>query len=118
MTALMAAFDSVGILEDTEPFTPVADLPVNTGKEYVLLTAAPAARDGTTLYIADSLFGSLKSVSKRPVSFRPSVSDDGSKVLFVSNKRLVSLTLNGDIATETIIDSSRVWALCAISRDG
>lgn len=118
MTALMAAFDSVGILEDTEPFAPVADLPVNPGKECILLTAAPAARDGTTLYIADSLFGSLKSVSKRPVSFRPSVSDDGSKVLFVSDKKLVALTLDGDNASETIIDTSRVWALCAISRDG
>lgn len=118
MTALIAAFDSVGILDNTEPFEPVADLPVNPGKECVLLTAAPVAKDGTTLYIADSLFGSLKSISKRPVSFRPSVSDDGSKVLFVSDKKLVALTLSGDTALETIIDSSRVWALCAISRDG
>lgn len=118
MTALIAAFDSVGILDNTEPFDPVADLPVNPGKEYVLLTAAPVANDGTTLYIADSAFGSLKSISKRPVSFRPSVSDDGSKVLFVSNKMLVALTLSDDKVTETIIDSSRIWALCAISRDG
>lgn len=118
MTALIAAFDSVGILDNTEPFDPVADLPVNPGKEYVLLTAAPAASDGTTLYIADSSFGSLKSISKRPVSFRPSVSDDGSKVLFVSDKKLVSLTLSGDRVTETLIDTSRIWALCAISRDG
>ena len=118
MDALIAAFDSVGILDNSEPFEPVAELPVNPGKEYVLLTAAPVASDGTTLYIADSSFGSLKSISKRPVSFRPSVSDDGSKVLFVSDKRLIALTLNGDKVTETIIDSSRVWALCAISRDG
>ncbi len=118
MTALIAAFDSVGILDNTEPFDHVADLPVNPGKEHVLLTAAPTASDGTTLYIADSSFKSLKSISKRPVSFRPSVSDDGSKVLFVSDKKLVSLTLNGDRVTETVIDSSRVWALCAISRDG
>ncbi len=118
MAALIAAFDSVGILDNTEPFKPVADLPVNPGKECVLLTAAPVARDGTTLYIADSSFGSLKSISKRPVSFRPSVSDDGSKVLFVSDKKLVALTLSNDTVTETIIDTSRIWALCAISRDG
>jgi Zn-dependent metalloprotease len=118
-TALSAAFDSVGILDNTQPFEHVADLQVNPGKEFVLLTAAPPAADGTTLYIADSAFGSLKSISKRSVKFRPSVSDDGKKVLFVSgDKMLIALTLNGTTATETVIDTSKVWSLCAISRDG
>jgi bacillolysin len=117
--ALSTAFDSVGIFDNTQPFDHVADLPINPGKEYVLLTAAPPASDGTTLYIADSAFGSLKSISKRQVKFRPSVSDDGGKILFVSkDKMLVSLTLSGTTATETIIDTSKIWSLCAISRDG
>lgn len=117
--ALSKAFDSVGIFDNTQPFEHVADLPVNPGKEYVLLTAAPPASDGTTLYLADSSFGSLKSISKRSVKFRPSISDDGKKVLFVSgDKQLISLTLNGPAATETIIDTAKVWSLCAISRDG
>ena len=117
--ALTTAFDSVGIFDNTQPFDHVADLPINPGKEYVLLTAAPPASDGTTLYIADSAFGSLISISKRQVKFRPSVSDDGGKILFVSKeKMLVLLTLSGLTATETIIDTSKIWSLCAISRDG
>jgi bacillolysin len=118
-SALARAFDTVGILENTQPFDHVDDLPVNSGREYVLLTAAPPASDGTTLYIADSAFGSLKSISKRPVKFRPSVSDDGKKVLFVSgDKKLIALTLNGTVATETVVDTAKIWSLCAISRDG
>lgn len=117
--ALAAAFDSVGIFDNTQPFDHIADLPVNPGREYILLTAAPPAADGTTMYIADSAFGSLTAVSKRPVLFRPSVSDDGKKVLFVSeDKQLIALNLNGTVATETIIDTSKIWSRCAISRDG
>jgi len=118
-TALASAFDSVGITDDTQPFDHVADLEVNPGREHVLLTAAPPASDGTTMYIADSAFGSLKGISKRSVKFRPSISDDGKKILFVSgDKKLIALTLNGTTATETVIDSAKVWSVCAISRDG
>lgn len=118
-TALAAAFDRVGILDNTQPFDHVANIPVNPGKEYVLLTAAPPGNDGTTIYIADSAFGLLKGVSKRPVLFRPSISDDGKKVLFVSkDKQLIALTLNGTTATESVIDASKIWSRCAISRDG
>ncbi len=117
--AVTAAFDSVGITDDTQPFEHIADLPVNPGKEYVLLTAAPPADDGTTMYIADSTFGSLTGISKRGVLFRPSICDDGSKIIFVSeDKQLIALTLNGTSATESVIDTARVWSRCAISRDG
>jgi bacillolysin len=117
--AVTAAFDSVGITDDTQPFEHIADLPVNPGKEYVLLTAAPPAGDGTTMYIADSSFGSLTGISKRRVLFRPSICDDGSKIIFVSeDKQLIALTLNGTNATESVIDTARVWSRCAISRDG
>lgn len=117
--ALAAAFDSVGIFDNTQPFDHIEDLTVNPGREYVLLTAAPPANDGTTMYIADSAFGSLKPVSRRPVMWRPSISDDGEKVLFVSkDKQLIALTLNGTDATETILDSSKIWSRAAISRDG
>lgn len=118
-SALIMAFDSVGILDNTQSFEHVADLPVNPGREFVLLTAAPPASDGTTLYIADSAFGSLKSISKRSVKFRPSISDDGKRILFVSGDgKLISLDLNGTTAKENVIDSSKTWALCALSRDG
>ena len=118
-TALSAAFDKVEIFDNTPSITPQADLPINPGKEFVLLTSAPPASDGTTLYIADSAFGSLKSVSKRQVKFRPSVSDDGKKALFVSSdKKLISLSLDANPVTETVIDSSPIWSLCALSRDG
>jgi Zn-dependent metalloprotease len=117
--ALAAAFDSVGVFDDTQPFDHAEDIPVNPGKEYVLLTAAPPANDGTTLYIADSSFGSLKGISKRKLEFRPSISDDGKTVLFVSSdKKLIALTLNGTSATEKVIDSIHTWSRCAISRDG
>ncbi|HEX2957890.1 MAG TPA: M4 family metallopeptidase [Chitinispirillaceae bacterium] len=117
--ALATAFDSVGVFDDTQPFDHVEDIPVNPGKEYVLLAAAPPASDGTTLYIADSAFGSLKGISKRKLEFRPSVSDDGKMVLFVSSdKKLIALTLNGTNATEKVIDSLHTWSRCAVSRDG
>jgi bacillolysin len=118
-SALAKAFDSVGLFDNSKPVDPVADLPVNPGKEYVLVTAAPTASDGTTLYLADSAFGSLKSISKRPVKFRPSVSDDGKKIIFVSgDKQLIALTLNGTYASERVLDTAKVWSICAISRDG
>jgi len=117
--AVTAAFDSVGITDATQPFEHSADLAVNPGREKVLLTAAPPASDGTTMYIADSSFKSLTSISKRRVLFRPSISDDGKKILFVTeDKQLIALTLNGTSATETMIDSARIWSRCAISRDG
>ncbi len=117
--SLATAFDSVGIFDNTQPFDHAEDIPVNPGKEYVLLTAAPPASDGTTLYIADSAFGSLKGISKRKLEFRPSVSDDGKTVLFVSSdKKIIALTLNGTNATEKVIDSVHTWSRCAISRDG
>jgi hypothetical protein len=116
---LAAAFDSVKIFDNTQPFDRIEDIPVNPGKEYVLLTAAPRASDGTTFFIADSAFGQLKSISKRSVEFRPSVSDDGKTIHFVSNdKKLVTIMLNGTSATEKVIDSSYRWSRCAISRDG
>lgn len=118
-TALGAAFDTVQIFDNTPRVTHQPDLPVNPGKEFVLLTSAPPASDGTTLYIADSAFGSLKGVSKRQVKFRPSVSDDGKKALFVSSdKKLIALSLDADPVTETVVDSSKIWSLCALSRDG
>ncbi len=118
-TALAAAFDKVQIFDNTPQVTHQNDLPINPGKEFVLLTSAPPAADGTTLYIADSAFGSLKSVSKRQVKFRPSVSDDGKTALFVSwDKKLIALSLDANPVTETIIDSTKIWSLCALSRDG
>jgi Zn-dependent metalloprotease len=117
--ALGTAFDSVKIFDNTQPFDHAEDIPVNPGKEYILLTAAPPASDGTTLYIADSAFGSLKGISKRKLEFRPSVSDDGKTVLFISSdKKIIALTLNGTNATEKVIDSIHTWSRCAISRDG
>jgi Tol biopolymer transport system component len=117
--ALASAFDSVGILDNMPRPGPQPDLPINPGRESVLLTAAPPASDGTTLYIADSAFGSLKSISKRKVKSRPSVSDDGKKALFVSSdKMLIALSLDVTPVVETIVDSTKVWGLCALSRDG
>ena len=117
VNAAKAAFDAVGIGAGSGSNNQ-NDIPANPGDDYILMTDS----DYSQLYIftpdgqgiANPLTGTA------PIS-RPSVTDDGSALVFISDdNKMRALTINwstGDV-NEQIIHDDPIWRNVAISKDG
>jgi bacillolysin len=112
-----AAFDAVGIGAGSGSNNQ-NDIPSNPGDDYILLSDS----DYSQLYIftpdGQGTFNPLTTTS--PIS-RPSVTDDGEAVVFISNdNKMRALTINwatGNV-NEQVIQSESIWRNVAISKDG
>ncbi len=113
VTAAKAAFDAVGIIDGNPP-PPDQEEPAVEGDEFVL-----AINDQTgslDLYNTDGAF--LKKLTNTTPRRKPSVTDDGSFAIFVSeDNRVIGVSLSGT-PTETVLSEDPIWANVAISRDG
>ena len=110
-----AAFDKVGILDDTGTVNPPVELPTNPGQQGLLLAnMSMTDRDGiykTTNYT------SFTSLSTSRIINRPSVTDDGSFVVFINENEVIRAL---DITTkeEVSVSTDAGYAAVAVSRDG
>ena len=116
VAAAKAAFDAVGIMEGTGT-QPRPDLPTATGDEFIL-SYDVNADDENTLYLSDTGGKDFTPMSTTVIKRKPSVTDDGSTVLFVSeDSNIRALSLLGD-PNERIIQDEAIWDNAAISKDG
>lgn len=115
--AAAAAFDAVGILDGEE--TDVMDeVGVNDGSEYVLYSNGNKSAlkivtpDETP--ISDPLFS-------EGVASRPSITDDGSQIVFVADDnsiKLIEIDWTLLEASTITLSSEPIWRNVAISKDG
>lgn len=110
------AFDQVGITDgmsnNPAPKTP-STIPTNTGTDFVLLYGTDKK-----LYSTPTTAVNLTVKSSRNIVNRPSVTDDGRLVYFVTDdKRIRAVSLVGN-PDETVVSDETKWNKVAISRDG
>ena len=116
VVAAKAAFDAVGITEGTGT-EQRPDLPTATGDEFIL-SYDVNPDDENTLYLSNTEGDDFEPKSTTEIKRKPSISDDGSTVLFVSeDDKIRTLSLIGD-PDERVIQDEAIWANAAISKDG
>ncbi|MEZ4903479.1 MAG: M4 family metallopeptidase [Spirosomataceae bacterium] len=116
VAAARSAFDQVGIVESTNSTPPPANpttLPNNTGQDFLLVYGGD-----NKLYSTSTTGTNITLKSNRAILNRPSVTDDGKFVYFVSSDRrirAISLVGNPD---ESLVSDETIWNKVAISKDG
>lgn len=117
VTAAKNAFDAVGIY-DEETVNPEQDLPINPGNEYLLICNTYSS-DYNTLYRATSDGQTYEPLTTTVLKRGPSVSDNGSYALFVSDDDLIkSLYTDPYDPQESALSDDAFWDNVAISKDG
>lgn len=116
VNAAASAFDQVGI-SDGSGSSGTEELETNEGEQYILLTNS----DFDVLYLFDGT--NFPIISNSGILSRPSVTDDGSLILFVdTNNDIIVLELNEGTGQydEYYLESSpqQIWRNVAISKDG
>ena len=118
-TAAADAFTAVGIMGSQPGGNYLGQLQVNPGEDLILCA-------DNTLTELDLALGDgtvLGTLYNQGLSSRPSITDNGTEVVFVNNnKEIVNITFNYNVNpidyTTNIISSSAVWRNVAISKDG
>ncbi|MBK7243895.1 MAG: M4 family metallopeptidase [Saprospiraceae bacterium] len=114
LASVRKAFDMVGIYNPIIP--PKKDLPFNPGKEFVVYTNAN--QQGIYLY---DFSGVPKQLSTTEIISKPSVTDDGSEIYFVTKNNTLNLLeldkLSGNYL-EYVIDNQPMYRNAVISKDG
>ncbi len=127
-----SAFDAVGISGgnvpdgggggDPDPNDEDDDLPTITGEDlFLTVNTDPDDADANdspwSLYFVNSNQDIFEPVSTTSVVRKPSVTDDGSLALFVTEDNNIH-GINLTTFEETIIDDQELWANISVSRDG
>lgn len=109
------AFDQVGIVEGkTEQAPKTQDLPVNSGKDALLVYGI----GNSTLYQTTPQLTTFTPMTKQGLTHKASITDDGKYAYFVSaDKRIRAVSLTGT-PQEYVVSSEPIWSNVAISRDG
>lgn len=116
VAAAEAAFDAVGI-EDGEGTEQRPDLPTATGDEFIL-SYDVNPDDENTLYLSDTNGDNFVPKSTTVIKRKPSVTDDGSAVVFVSeDSQIRTLSLVGE-PNERLLQDQTIWDNAAVSKDG
>lgn len=118
VNAAKKAFDDVGIIGD-QGGTYEVDNETNPGQEFILVTSG----NNSGLYLYDTEGNALGTVSNTGVASKPSVSDDGSEIVFVGTDdkiHYIYIDWNASqvIPDEQIIGASPIWRNAIISKDG
>lgn len=117
VAAAAAAFDQVGIIGDQGTDEP-DDLEINQGDELVLFS--DANKNGLSVYTAGGeVIG--ESFITGEITNKPSISDDGSLMVYVDaqlNIQLVSLDWTSNEFGIRALTEDGVWRTAAISKDG
>lgn len=115
--AAAIAFDQVGITEENTSNEP-EDLQINAGNQVVLF--ADSDQQALNLYNYNNTPISAPFVNEEVIS-KPSVSDDGSRIVYVDaqqNIQLVDIDWSSGNATRTPLTDNSAWRTAAISKDG
>lgn len=111
------AFETVGIYAE-EPVENYESYPVNSGKQ-MLLTYDTSSEDPVSLYQSSASGTNYRPLTTTPMRGKASVTDDGTKAVFVSNeRRLRMINTNSPEIMETIISGYGYYDHVAISKDG
>jgi len=118
VNAAKKAFDEVGILGD-QGGNYETDIETNPGQEFVLTTNS----NNTGLFIYDTNGNNLGTISNTGIISKPSISDDGSEIVFVGKDDkihyiFIDWSKNPITPQEQIIGSSPIWRNAIISKDG
>lgn len=118
--AVASAFDQVGIIDGT-PTAPPEEATPNEGQQYLLLVG----EDNFGLYITDLNGASIVDGGGPLVSdnilYKPSISDDGSRILYINENnqlRVVLIDWAADRYEIVNLSDDPVWRRAAISKDG
>lgn len=111
------AFDAVGIYEE-EQVDPAQDVPVNTGQEYLLMYNTDPS-DYNTLYWGTTDGQNYGALSTTIMKRGPSVADDGSYALFVSDDdKIRAIYTDLSDPQESTLSDEAFWDNVAVSKDG
>ena len=120
MAAVRSAFDTVGILDENEA-GPGEDFDINPGSDLLLVSDQNLQQ----LYVFDLQTGNeiFNPLSTTPLLSKPSVTDDGSRIVFTGTDNHVHLididwNANPPQAVENIISVSADWRNSVISKNG
>jgi PKD repeat protein len=112
-----AAFEAVGIYEESA-IDKTQDYQPNPGTE-MLLTYDTNPNDPVAVYVSTSGGTGYRPLTNTPMRGKISVTDDGSKGVFVSgDRRLRMINVNSPEINETIISGYAFYDNVAISKDG
>jgi bacillolysin len=115
VNAAKAAFDQVGIFETGSNSQP--DLPEHPGADFILVHDA-STNDPNSWYTSSTTGTNLSARSQTRSKNRPSVTDDGSKAVYVAkDSKIYSITLSGS-ANQMLIQDQAIWDNVAVSKDG
>jgi len=115
--AAETAFDTVGITDgagtDTED-----EIPTATGDDFIL-SLDIRDTDPNTLYISDTNGQNFVPLTTTRVFRKPSVADDGSFAIYVTENNTVNaVTLNANNPEESVLSEEQIWSAVALSKDG
>ncbi|MBK9256544.1 MAG: M4 family metallopeptidase [Saprospiraceae bacterium] len=116
VNAAKAAFDAVGILGEQGGNYEV-DVDPNPGQEFILATSG----NGTGLFLLTTAGTAAGTLSNRTVISKPSISDDGTEIVFVgSDNHIYNLVINWTTnqVQEFRLSNQPSWRNVVISRDG
>lgn len=115
--AAATAFDTVGIT-DGEATDTGNDIPTAAGDDFIL-SLDIRTDDPNTLYISDTSGQNFVPLTTTRVLRKPSVADDGSFAIYVTEDNTVNaVTLNANNPEESVLSSEQIWAAVALSKDG
>lgn len=116
VAAANTAFDEVGIYESAAT-DPTTDLPTNPGQEFILVHDA-STTDPNSLYVTNPNGTDLDARSTINAKRKPSVTDDGSITVFVSeDSKIRAVSLTGTLQ-ESILQDEAIWDNASVSKDG
>lgn len=112
--ACKSAFDTVEIFEGSGTPPPQPQDPVQ-GSEYLAVVSA----SDLSLHLVDLNASTIGQLTATPVRLfsRPTVSDDGSTILFVDNSNFIRV-IGSNGQGEQVISSHGAWSSIALSPDG
>lgn len=118
VNAAKSAFDAVGIGASSGGNYEV-DINENPGQSYVITTDA----NNIGLFIFDESGVNLGQLSSKEVYSKPSITDDGSTIIFVGTDRhihqiRINWSINPVQVSEETLSNSPVWRNAIIAKDG
>ncbi|CAZ98044.1 M4 family metallopeptidase [Zobellia galactanivorans] len=117
VAAIETAFDTVGITAGTSTDTD-NDIPLAEGDEFIL-SLDIRDTDPNTIYASDTEATIYYPLTTTGVHRKPSVSDDGSFAIFVTEENKVNaISLDVNAPEESVISEDPVWAAVSLSKDG
>jgi len=119
--AVVNAFYSVGIGEEGgggDGTPPPGDLPMNPGQDFIMsIDVNP--QDANTVYISNTIASEFLAVTQTSIKRKPSISDDGSLALFVTEEdEMKYIDLTTSPFQEYQLSDEFVWDNVSISKDG